>query len=585
VTTVHLRRLLVALIGVLLLVAGCSNIPPETQPQPLDLGSGQGAAVSVQQPPKNATPLEIVRDFVEASANPADKHAAARVYLAPVARSNWNDGGSVTIIQDTFNTVASSEETRDPNTQDVLVHVQIFGTLGADDGFQPASGNTEYDPEIRVAKQKDGEWRIVSAPDGVLITVTGFGHAYSSFPVYFFDPNLGALVPDLRYVPTEPHDGLAARVVDELLTGPSDAMNGAVISAIPGGVETVTTPAEASDGSGSLVVNLAKLPDEPYHNKQLIIAQIVRSLQQVTTNPIRIETEGAPLIAAHLNWQASELPSYNQSVTPNGTLPGLVVVDGKVVSMKDGSPVAGPAGSGAYQVVTAAQSIDGNELAMVCQTPAGEQLRIGDYGHDAAVVPTQVATTFTRPTWMPGDTGGDPSHEVWTVANGQVVRLLSTQSGSWYAASVDATALLAFGTITDLRLSRDGTRVAAIVGGHLLVGAVVFDQDAVSIKQVTQLQVGLVSGAVGVDWVTQDELVVATNQPMEPVATVSVDGFDLHKYNTSNLTNPIAAITAAESRPVVVADPIGLWSSADTGEVWLPQAHDQPAGAIPFYPG
>jgi hypothetical protein len=584
VTALVRRRLLVALLGVLALVAGCSSIPPETQPQPLDLGTGQGAPASVQQPNPQASPLEIVRDFVEASANPADKHAAARAYLAPSIRSTWNDGGSITIISDTFNTVGSPEETRDPNTEVVVVRGQVFGTLGADDGFQAASGNTDFDQDVRVARQKDGTWRIVSAPDGVLMTENGFSHQYSGVPVYFFDPNLGALVPDLRYVVTEPHDGMAARVVDELLAGPSDAMNGAIVSAIPNGVETATSPSEDPSGV-ALVVNLAKLPDEPYHTKQLIIAQIVRSLQQVTTNPIRVETEGTPLITSHPDWQAAELPSYNQSITPNGTLPGLVVTGGKVVSMKDGTPVAGKAGSGEYQVITAAQSIDGTELAMVCPTAGGDELRIGPLGKDAPVV-SAPPSTFTRPTWMPGDAAGDPSREVWTVVNGsQVVRLASNQQDTWYPDSVDASALLAFGTITDLRLSRDGTRVAAIVSGHLFVGAVVAGADSTSIKQVSELQSGIISGAIGVDWLTQDELVVATSQPVLPVATVTVDGFSYSKYNTSNLTNPLTAITAAASRPVVVADPVGLWSSADTGEVWNPETHNQPPNSTPLYPG
>jgi hypothetical protein len=577
-------RLAVALCGIALLLVGCSSIPSDTEPQPLNLGSGASVATSVPQPSKDTKPLDIVRGFISASADPSNKHAAARAYLAPAIHSTWDDTGSVMIIANTFNTGFLPQDSRDPNTDTVQVNAQMVGALGADDAFTAASSsNTSFNESFRLARQPDGEWRISYAPDGVLMTQEAFATAYKGIRVYFFDANYGALVPDLRYVAAEPRAGLPARVIDELLAGPSNSLSGAVVSAIPSGVQTSTNPYESPDGA--LVVNLAKLPDQQYHNKQLIIAQIVKSLQPVFSNPVQVESAGAALITSQPEWRLAELPYYNLATTPNGALPGLVVTQGRVTSLKDGSPVAGSAGTGADHVLTAAQSIDGSELALVCQNGSSQQLRIGDYGKEDAVANVP-ASTFTRPTWMPGELG-NPSNEVWTVADGQVVRVLkSSQQATWYAAPVDASELTAFGPITDLRLSRDGTRVAALVGGHLLVGAVVDtpNTSTVSIKQVVQLQAGQLTGVIGVDWLDQDTLVVATTQPQLPVASVSVDGLTMIKYNSSNLTPPIKAITAADGRPVVVADPIGLWQSNDTDEVWQPESH-QTTDSIPLFPG
>ena len=58
----------------------------------------------------------------------------------------------------------------------------------------------------------------------------------------------------------------------------------------------------------------------------------------------------------------------------------------------------------------------------------------------------------------------------------------ATPLGTWAATPVDASLLTGVGPISDLRLSRDGARVAAIAGGHLVVGAVVIDQGSVTIK-------------------------------------------------------------------------------------------------------
>lgn len=572
------------LLGGLALLVGCATIPTQTEPQPLDIGGGQSSAAPVPQPQPGASPADIVQDWVRDGGDPGGKHADARAYLADSAKNSWNDSASLTVVAD--NPVIAEPAPSPPGTpaneRIVTLTATDVGQLGPDNAFQPQF--TQLVMPITVQKQADGQWRIVQPPDGVVLTQSEFTSYYRAVPIYFFDPTLSALVPDLRYIANDAGGDEAARVIDELLSGPSNAMANALRSAIPSNVATKTVPAEQPDGA--IQVNMANLPEEPVHTKQLVIAQIVQSLHAISAGPVLIQSEGTPLIPEQPEWVVSELPSYNATTTPNAGQPGLLATHDRVYSLKDGSPVPGGAGDGSYDVITGAQSEDGSELALVCQGPNGAQLRVGGYGKSDPVVQLQ-AGSLTRPTWAPGQPGAEASNEVWTVADGQSVdRVLQTQQGSWVATNVDATALSTFGQITALRLSRDGTRVAAIAGGHLLVGAVVPDQqNQVAIKQVVQLQAQNITGAVDVDWLDQTTLAVATSQPGQPVFRVSVDGLELDKY-AANLTTP-NAITAAEARPVLVADSAGIWMTSDTGDLWelMPIPHDPGTPAIPFYPG
>jgi hypothetical protein len=262
----------------------------------------------------------------------------------------------------------------------------------------------------------------------------------------------------------------------------------------------------------------------------------------------------------------------------------MVVAHGRVFNLVDGNPIKGPAGDGTPNVITAAESADGTELATVTSDQSGEVLRIGGVNQLGTPVKGLTASQFTRPSWTPSDSAGDPSRALWTVADGTVLRVVSTPQNSWVATPVDAGALSQYGPITDLRLSRDGVRVAVVAGGNLLVGAVVVDQGSVSIRQVRLIQ-PLLTTVTKVDWLRQDQLVVATTQASSPVQRVTVDGLNLDAYTAANLSSAVTDVAASNGQQVLAVDGDGLWESSVTSEAWQLPQHPQPAGAIPFYPG
>ena len=78
---------------------------------------------------------------------------------------------------------------------------------------------------------------------------------------------------------------------------------------------------------------------------------------------------------------------------------------------------------------------------------------------------------------------------MWTVEDGNVVRIVRTGDETWTSVEVNASALDSFGAITELRLSRDGTRAAMVTAsGKLVVAAVVRDKDSVSLALPRTLQ-------------------------------------------------------------------------------------------------
>ncbi|MGW4058400.1 LpqB family beta-propeller domain-containing protein [Amycolatopsis sp. NPDC004747] len=567
------RLLLLALCSVLL--AGCANVPLESQPQVVSgERQGQSSGDAIPEPPLNIDPLSLVRAFVGATLKPGQNNAAARAYLDEQGRAGWRPSRNLTIIQDTFGTVYDTGPPPDPNTQVVNVRGIDIGTLDQNSAFVPDYSSALL--QVKVRKQANNQWRIVDPPAELYATESDFSENYTPVPVSFYSESSATFVPDRRYVVAKPQSGLPGRVMDLLVSGPSTGLAGAVKNLLGEPIEIDTNVKSLDDGT--LVVPLTGLTGVPDDIRNLIAAQIVLTLQYVTSARIRILADGAPLVPNHPDWRQNELPAYGASLSINPQALGLMTVGGRLRTLSEGLPVPGPVGNGAYDVVSAAQSTDGKRLAVVERSGGGVHLRIGDYGHDLALT-TLGGSTLTRPTWRPG-TG-----ELWTVVDGlSVGRMVLDQNGQWTALSVNATDLTQQGDLTELRFSRDGARVAAVIKGELWVASVVVSGDSVSLREPRHLQPHDLQDVVDVDWVAPDALVAATKSPSQPVVKVTVDGQRLDAFNSSNLTPTVHGVTAATGRPIVVADANGLWTASVLGEVWRPQSHTM-KDADPFYPG
>ncbi|GAB3452746.1 LpqB family beta-propeller domain-containing protein [Actinophytocola sediminis] len=574
------RRLLLALLAVVM-AAGCTTIPESSKPHAVRDDVIQQPKPTVAEPDPDLDAFDVVREFIENSGNPE----AAAAYLTEEGKRNWDSGESLTVILDTFATVPKNDRQANDagappdGIETVVLQVNLFGRVKADYAFTAAVGDETYD--VTVIQQPNGTWRISNPPDTVFVPLEAFKASYRPVTVYYFDLDRRVTVPDLRYVAAEPVSGLPARVVTVLLSGPSDTMARSVVSPLEG---LVTRTNVVIDETGSLRVDLKSVGDKTLEQREQMAAQIVLSLQTVTSTRLRLLADGQDLISGHQDWRISDLKAYDAPTKPDSGLPGLVVTNGRVRSLRDGKPIDGPAGNGEYNVLTAAQSIDGEYLAAVVGTEAGPRLRLGRYGEPLRLINSEVQT-MTRPTWLVSTSAEAEPTEVWTVADGEVVRVVRASGDDWKALQVSSSELDSHGRITDLRLSRDGTRAAIVADGGLVVASVVREKGSVILRYPRQLQPTNIQQAISVDWYRQDTLVVATQQRQVPVVSLSVDGLKADIFDRSNLQLPVKAIAAATDRDVLVTDSAAVSSVAGVGQLWRQHPHGQAQDAIPFYPG
>ncbi len=576
-----------ALLLALLVVAGCANIPEESTPHAVRDEQQPPAQDDALPPTPNLNAFDLVREFVRRSGEPD----AARAYLTQKAQASWVGDAKPTIIQDTFGTVpqpnagGGRQSGQDQGGVEdthvtVMLRVTQVGRLGADNAFIPSIGENQF--RVGVVREK-GQWRIDEPPNGVYVPMSDFNSAYRPVTVYFFDPDLRIIVPDLRYVAAKPEEGLPTRVINVLLNGPSDSMRRSIVSPLQGVAARTNV---VTDSDGTLVVDLVPLGSKSEDQRELIAAQIVLTMQTVTYSRLRIKGDGQDLIQGHGDWRPSDIKQYDALTKPSSDQPGLVAFGGRLHTLDESAkPIPGPAGNGEYNVVSAAQSIDGGQLAVITKVGDKLRLRVGPYGEPLQEVDLD-ATTMTRPTWRVSTAEGQPASEVWTVEDGNVVRIVRAGDETWKSVEVNASALEPFGPIRELRLSRDGTRAAIVTAaGKLVVTSVVRDKDSVSLAMPRTLQPETIRNAVGVDWLNQHTLVVVTSQADLPVIRLSVDGQTMETFDPNNLQFPMHAVTAAPERDVVVTDNAAVLAAPGLGQVWRQVQNGQGANAIPFYPG
>jgi Lipoprotein LpqB beta-propeller domain/Sporulation and spore germination len=564
--------ILLAVVSALGMLTGCAAIPASSDihvVRSMPIGSPSAPPAGPQQ---GVDPFRLVRGFIEATGSPANGHATARAFLSRDAAASWDDRAGLTVIEDTPG--AAPQAGSEDGIRRIRVGGTRLGVLNGDGSFTPAAGTFSVSLDLVT---ENGEWRITNPPPGVLVEVSAFQRNYRQVRVCFVDPNRGSLVPDLRWAPAQPVSTLPGRVLDMLLAGPSARLTGAVHSALPAGARPRSNVLVNS--SGRAVINLTGLDALTDQERRLIAAQIVASLDGLVPAPLRLLVEGEPLVSGQTDWTSADVSSYAAS-TGAPDVPGQVVVDGQLRGL-DGTPVPGPAGTGQLSLLSAARSSPGGELlAAVASGPDGRpQLRVGPAGGDLAAVPLD-AETMTRPTWRPSGT------EAWTVINGRTVTGVALSgAGPPLSYPVNATELTQLGAISQLRLSRDGVRVAAVIGGRLVVAAVVTESGGVSLRHPQVLRDGDLPPTASVDWARPELLVVASAGLSPQVSSVSVDGLTLRRVTSTNLTAPLTHIVAAPGREVLVADATGLWAYSDAQEAWEPLLGGIGPGAAPLYSG
>src|SRR5947209_20584919 len=205
-----MKRLAATLVAVAVVVCGCAGVPSSSAPQAIGTVE-RSAPPSLPKPTPGMDPDVLLREFLKATADPANRHLAARQFLTQSASNAWDDAGSALLIDHVV-----FVETRAAERVSVSMRADILGSL-SDVGVFVTAGGVLPDPGPIELVKTSGGWRIDRLPNGVFLDWQQFQSTYKRNTLYFADPTGKTLVPDPRYVAVSDHDRLATELVSNFL--------------------------------------------------------------------------------------------------------------------------------------------------------------------------------------------------------------------------------------------------------------------------------------------------------------------------------------------------------------------------------
>lgn len=276
--TTSRRRAMTVLLGAAMVavLAACSAVPTSGSVQ-------QGATAPAdaepdvdfiaQGPDADAAPQDLLLGFIDAATSTRDNYAIAREYLTPTFAAAWHPDANVTVDVAAERRVTQTADDRVELSLVPVADVDAEGVYREIDSRDPITQQYSFE-------RVDGQWRIASAPEGLIVEDSSFTDVFSAHALSFFDPSWSTLVPELRWFPAR--SSTTTRIVNALLAGPSQWLSASVVSAFPAdarlSTDTVPTSDEVADVS--LYVDAAALDDVAYSR---MLLQLQASLEGVTT--------------------------------------------------------------------------------------------------------------------------------------------------------------------------------------------------------------------------------------------------------------------------------------------------------------
>ena len=574
-----------ALAAVALALAACTAVP-DSGPVHAGQQPAQGVAPNVRVNPRapvtGLSPDNIVTGFRFANSDTTEALGVAKAYLLDGA--SWQPIGA-TVVADSGATL--TDVTTGPSTVTVKVADTQIGTIGADHTYQPSPAGRpiEYDYDLAKDPKENDQWRITNAPANLVLTVAQIQSSYQEGYVYFLRPDEQMLVPVQVFLPVD-RDQLAQDLLTTLLHGPPAWLKPAVTTALLGG--TAPGPTQIN---GVTTVDLPRgAATLPAAQRNAIAAQVAYTLSNLATpaqnfGELKILSGGQPLISSQPLQTAADYPSFDpdalnvnfyysdNSHQTRDHLGRLIAGD---TGELDVTPLLAPAIAPRASPAAANQLIAG----VVANADGTESLYAGSL---LAPKPLLTGSNFTTPSW-------DSLGNLWTVQqqNSSAPRVRIAPSGkAILPGSVAAPDLAKSSIIEELKVSRDGTRIAALAVStnvsQVMVGAV--SKDGTSIVNFYPVAPTLTSVTDFV-WASSTKLEILDTVPNinEPGSTsqiwsVDVDGWAPSLTQGTVLSNAVS-IAVAPRQPLVVATSLNQIEQYSNGQ-WQFIGN----GSSPRYPG
>ncbi|MEO6506086.1 MAG: GerMN domain-containing protein [Terrimesophilobacter sp.] len=510
-----LRRMLAgaALVVAAGLLAGCVGIPssgPVVGGPTIDKAVGGAFIYQPEGPTTGADQEQILRGFIAAFIGPQNDYKVARQFLTTEFSGKWEPRSSVLVRSGGFSFTQVDENTM----------TYSFKTRAAVDATGSYTESSTVLPQTLTytLTKQDKQWRISDAPSGIVLSDGTFPNVFSPQTLYFLDPSLQHLVPDLRWFPS----GTApTRIVNALLAGPPPWLQkGVVTSVFPDGTQ-LTSPKVVLVASGVAKIDLSsEALAAKDRERQLMKLQLTASLSGLASvRSIDITAEGAPY---PISDSAADATQFQRQV------------DGRAVVMSDGQ-------FGYYA---------NGKVTSIDQLSAG----VLSVGLPSAGLPSASPTAATvdvkRSVAAVLGTGG-----VYAVrAAGQKAVLVDERPGLiaptldgfgyvWSVPADDPAAIRVFGAdgaphdlaptlpadarIASIDVSRDNARIAVLLetdsGPRVIVAGIIRDAAQKSVPTTLGAPIldVVANPGAAIDATWLDELSVATLTSVDDVATVT----------------------------------------------------------------
>ncbi|MGC7322473.1 hypothetical protein RBA16_23555, partial [Mycobacteroides abscessus subsp. massiliense] len=125
-------------------------------------------------PTPGMEPETVLCEFLKATADPSNRHRAARQFLTESGSRTWDDAGAAVLIESPV-----FADQRGVDRWTINVRANKLGTLSDIGVFETAQGDVQ-DPQFTLVKA-NGEWRIDSLPNGVLLDWGQFQSTYRRY--------------------------------------------------------------------------------------------------------------------------------------------------------------------------------------------------------------------------------------------------------------------------------------------------------------------------------------------------------------------------------------------------------------------
>lgn len=571
-----MRRLLVGVvIAAAAALTGCSGIPASSPPQVV-----KGVAVQ-QLPPdagivpgKDADPRSIVSGFLANNASDDPHHTGARAFLTPEEKNRWSDTPQTTVVD--------SPQIGNFVNGTVTVTGHLVGTMDQNGTYAPSlqgtgggAGGAPFTMSVGL-KQVDGQWRIDTVPNGLVISAAQFAQYYQQRVVYFFDVAEQRIVPQPRYTTQTDPTALATWLLTQLVNQPGPSLS----TALP----SIPNPSQLRIDVGStLHVEIPGASQLDSTTRDHMAAQLALTLDQAAPGidmevtdggtPVRIPRVGGPAFAAD---------EFADLLNPANTQPELYYLRNGGVLNGDGNALAGPIGDGTYALRSAAvaTTITSSHLLVAGVTGSGSDARllVGQTG--GTMRATGVHGDLSRPAWVPN------ADEVWVGAGAQVFRV--SARGAAQAVQLASANGSVTGRIRALRFSPEGARVALVVGAEdgtsqVWVGTVVRTPTSVRVANLTAIS-PLGIAVTDVAWNDQLKLFAIGHDIRTldaGVFEVQCDGSLWTDRGIGNLPQAPDSITVAENVVAAVSAGNTVW--VQRAGSWISPSGGVTAGTNPVY--